>query len=1706
MKKRVFSLILALCVTLGLLPAAMAENDADAETQSPSMEIVANTRTDTGFQFQLNLTGIPPESSLFAVIYASGPDDTPGKMKEARQLQVRESAPVELDNVADGDIVRLILTDGAYAPLQYKQTSRPPEMPETPEINIEESSTAAFNSSLMSLIAHPGGFLGASEEEQAALEEKAEKDPYTYRRLIVSMDGALPDVSGYGAPDVITDPSSGYSILQFADEADAKACAAYLSGLPTVQYVEPDRLLRNGPTTDKENPLGAEEADFKSWGVTKIKADVLASYLQTLNDRSVTVAVADTGVEKTHPFVKDYLIEGFDFIENDDDPNDQHSHGTHVIGTVIDCMPGLNLKIMPIRVLGASGGGTATGIALGIRYAADNGANVINLSLGGGHSNYLDDAIQYAINKGVTVVVAAGNAGGNVMSHCPAHIIPAITVAAVDSDLNRASFSNYGEAVDIAAPGVQINSSVLNGGFAQKSGTSMASPHVAAAAAMLKYGFPDKTPEEIQQALKDTATPKGTPNDDGWDEEYGYGIVNLEPFAKGAWPDPDPTPGPLPVPVPDPDPGHTYELFDTGAVWEEAKAYCEKLGGHLMTVTSEAEQKILEELLEQEGGKNSYWLGAYEVSEGVYQWITGESFTYTNWAPNQPDNHHDTESALMAYGVSREIVSANRGDWNDLDRDGTCLQEDFFGLDNFGFICEWDGERPEPPTEGIFAILYEDGELVFQNDDKARQSKPVLETYPVDGAILQDASAPLEIEDDDGEITQEFGVEYAEWYDHADIITKVTILDKIQPTSTALWFHGCRNLESITGLEYLDTSKVTNMSHMFSKCYLLTDLNVSMLDTSKVTNMSPMFYGCKNLVNLDLQSFDTSAVTDMGNMFSGCGELHRVYASDSFVTAAVTNSKNMFKNCEKIEGTYGTTYKAEHIDKEYARLDGNDEPVEPGYFTDIKVIPGTANVYLYDDGELVFQIREGADANRTLVASYTIDVLTPQMGRDYALWYDHRADIKTVTFRNTIRPLATSQWFYKCENLTAINNLENLNTTAITDMSMMFGGCSALTSLDVSGFNTRKVTSMRGMFEDCASLTALDISAFDTSNVTNMSAMFKGCSGLTTLSLDALDTSRVTDMSNLFRDCASLKALDLSSFQTDSLTDMSYMFRGCASMETLNVSAFDTSKITDMKYLFSGCASLKALDLSAFNTASVKDMQHMFAGTGVTELDLHAFDTSAVTTMKGMFQGSALVTLNLTQEDTSGWKTSAVTDMSEMFRDCSALKTVNVAVGAFSTDAVKSSENMFTGAVNIVGGRGTAYDAAHIDKGYARIDFGKREPGYFTDPNMVVLTFDANDSAEAPAEGVMEELLCSKGVAEQLPANAFTRGGYDFTGWNTKPDGAGTAYADEAMITLTDDLTLYAQWVKKVVLTFDANDSAEDPAEGVMEDIIASKGSTEEIPANAFTREGYDFKGWNTKSDGSGKAYAEGDSITLTDDMTLYAQWDYSFMENLYAILYSDGELVFQWNDKPAEGRDAVKVYVTDRAGYSDNRAAQNNFRAWYNEAAQINTVTFAKRIQPDDIAQWFQDCDSLTQINNLEKLDTSLVKDMSNLFAGCESLTEVNLRTFDTANVTNMESMFEGCESIRELDLRSFNTANVKYMESMFSGCEELTTILASKDFVTGSVTDGDSMFMDCNSLVGGSGTRFSENYTDKSYAHVDGGTSNPGYFTGADSGMLPG
>ena len=259
-------------------------------------------------------------------------------------------------------------------------------------------------------------------------------------------------------------------------------------------------------------------------------------------------------------------------------------------------------------------------------------------------------------------------------------------------------------------------------------------------------------------------------------------------------------------------------------------------------------------------------------------------------------------------------------------------------------------------------------------------------------------------------------------------------------------------------------------------------------------------------------------------------------------------------------------------------------------------------------------------------------------------WDGHSADITTVvfdaSFANDTILSSTSNWFLDCSNLTNITGLEYLNTSNVTDMSLMFQNCSNLLSIDVSKFNTAKVINMEHMFMGCSALTSLDLNNFNTANVTNMGMMFFGCSGLS--------------------------LLNVSSFNTANVTNMYGMFNGCSSLTSLDVSSFNTANVTNIQLMFSECGKLTSLDLSSFNTANVTNMGYLFYS-----------GTSELTTI---YVGS-------------GWTTESVT----------------------------SGGYMFTGCLNLVGGKGTAYanNYDHNDYTYARIDGGPNSttPGYFTDKN-----------------------------------------------------------------------------------------------------------------------------------------------------------------------------------------------------------------------------------------------------------------------------------------------------------------------------------------------------------------------------------------------------
>ena len=263
--------------------------------------------------------------------------------------------------------------------------------------------------------------------------------------------------------------------------------------------------------------------------------------------------------------------------------------------------------------------------------------------------------------------------------------------------------------------------------------------------------------------------------------------------------------------------------------------------------------------------------------------------------------------------------------------------------------------------------------------------------------------------------------------------------------------------------------------------------------------------------------------------------------------------------------------------------------------------------------------------------------------------------------------------FYGCSGPTSLD-LSGWNTSEVTDMGYMFCGYKALTSLDLSCWNTSKVTDMRSMFSDCEALTSLDLSGWNTSKVTDMDSMFNGCSALTSLDLSGWNTSEVTGMGSMFNGCSALTSLDLSGWNTSKVTDMDSMFNKCSALKSLDFSGLDTSKVTDMRWMFCGCSSLTPLGLSKWNTSRVMDMYGMFNGClALKSLDLSKWNTSRVTDMGSMFFGcSGLTSLGL-----SKWNTSRVTDMRSMFYDCSALKSLDLS--GWNTSKVTDTCWMFNG-------------------------------------------------------------------------------------------------------------------------------------------------------------------------------------------------------------------------------------------------------------------------------------------------------------------------------------------------------------------------------------------------------------------------------------------
>ncbi|UXH43348.1 cell wall-binding repeat-containing protein [Rossellomorea vietnamensis] len=369
----------------------------------------------------------------------------------------------------------------------------------------------------------------AGEETRLIVKLKDKKAAATIQGKTKSMD--VESVSPLKSKDAFF--SNMYVVEGKASAASVQAASKEISQLDEVEFVEPVQQYK-ALSTDAQYPYqwsldnkgdngGTPDADIQYEELQELLKD------KTLKD--TVIAVVDTGVDHTLADLSNVVLkeDGYNFVGRNSDAMDDHGHGTHVSGIIAAeannhySMAGINphAKILPVKVLDASGSGDTEQIAYGIKYAVDHGAQVINLSLGGSYSRVIEYALKYAHDHGVTVVAATGNDGMEGISY-PGSSKYVVSVGATNNMDLVSDYSNFGNGIDLVAPGTDIPSLVPDGNVTYMSGTSMATPHVAAVAGLLLSQDAGLTPAQVERVLTRTALDISFSEEDNPGDGYYY--------------------------------------------------------------------------------------------------------------------------------------------------------------------------------------------------------------------------------------------------------------------------------------------------------------------------------------------------------------------------------------------------------------------------------------------------------------------------------------------------------------------------------------------------------------------------------------------------------------------------------------------------------------------------------------------------------------------------------------------------------------------------------------------------------------------------------------------------------------------------------------------------------------------------------------------------------------------------------------------------------------------------------------------------------------------------------------------------------------------------------------------------------------------------------------------------------------------------------
>ena len=925
-------------------------------------------------------------------------------------------------------------------------------------------------------------------------------------------------------------------------------------------------------------------------------------------------------------------------------------------------------------------------------------------------------------------------------------------------------------------------------------------------------------------------------------------------------------------------------------------------------------------------------------------------------------------------------------------------------------------------------------------------------------------------------------------------------------TDMRAMFCYCSGLPSLD-LSHFKTQKVTDMIWMFNGCSALTTINSN--TAWECPQSYNMFAGCTQLKGAVPYDQNKTDVT-MANPETGYFTRSNDRGVEAYVAQSADKTTLTFYYDDQRATRTDTTWGIEETKKE-----GND--TFPAWAGTWGVADSTTTRVVFDASFRDFRPTTTAwwfYNYRALKQIEGLEYLKTSEVKDMRGMFSFCSVLTSldVSHFNTQNVTDMSGMFSFCSVLTSLD-VSHFDTQNVTDMAGMFYYCSVLTSLDVSHFNTQNVTDMRWMFEGCWRLTSLDVSHFNTQNVTKMSSMFEGCRRLTSLDVSHFKTQKVTDMSGMFQDCGALTTI--KSNTAWQCPQSGGMFAGCTKLkgavaydqnktdatmanpetgyftrsndggveayvaqsadkttltfyyddqratrtgttwgieerkEEGNVTfpawagtyqvadsltarvVFDASfrdfRPTTTARWFNNYRALKQIEgLEYLNTQNVTDMRGMFSRcSGLTSLDLSHFNTQNVTDMNGMFSYCS----SLTSLDVPHFNTQNVTDMRHMFYYCPSLTSLDLS--HFNTQNVTDMGGMFSYCSSL-----TSLDVPHFNTQNVT-DMGGMFFGCSGLTSLDLKNFNTQKVTD------MRYMFSGCSGLTSLDVSHF----------NTQ-----NVTSMQAMFSYCSGLTSldlshfntqnvtnmsYMFYVCSALTTIKSNTAWQCPrSEAMFDGCTKLKGA---VPYNG------------NKTD-----------VTMANPETGYFTRSNDGGVEAYVAQSADKTtLTFYYDDQRATRTGTTwGIKETKKEG-------DDTFPAWagtWNVADRVTArVVFDasfRDFRPTTTARWFCNYDALKQIEGLEYLNTSEVKDMSGMFEYCSGLTSLDLSHFNTQNVTDMQSMFFGCSGLTSLDVKNFDTQKVTNMGSMFSGCSGLTSLDVSH-FNTQNVTDMSAMFSGCSGLT---------------------------------------